>query len=209
MHRPGPTCPPPRTRPPPAESNDCQSRHLTGQATNRQQRVFPPTDHRRWEDPVVPAPRREPLDQATLLAASCAPAIAELPRSLFGRASPDSSAAIQSVVVATAAKFELCTVISVECTATRMMAKRFDGSIHPRCASPAWICRTPDSSLHLRPLRLAGSASVRISGARLGRPQISPHLLIGRRRAEAADHRHRSWILWQGPATRRAFASTV
>src|SRR5699024_259265 len=48
--------------------------------------------------------------------------IAELPRSLFGRASPDSSAAIQSVVMAPAAKFELSTVISVECTATRMMA---------------------------------------------------------------------------------------
>src|SRR5699024_873938 len=134
--------------------------------------------------------------------------IAELPRSLFGRASPDSGASIQSVVMAPAAKFELSTVISVECTATRMMAKRFDGSVHPTCASPAWICRTPDSSLHLRPLRLAGSASVRISGARLGRPQISPHLLIGRRRAEAADHRHRSWILWQGRTTRRAFAPT-
>src|SRR5699024_8753780 len=29
---------------------------------------------------------------------------------------------------------------------TRMMTKRFDGSIHPRCASPAWICRTPPHS---------------------------------------------------------------
>src|SRR5699024_8483278 len=115
MHRPGPTCPPPRTRPPPAESNDCQSRHLTGQATNRQHRGFPPKDHRLWEVPVVPAPRREPVDQATLLAASCEPAIAELPRSLFDRASPDSSAASQSVVVATASKFELSTVISVGC----------------------------------------------------------------------------------------------
>src|SRR5699024_1038939 len=54
-----------------------------------------------------------PVAQTPTIRACSAPAIAELPRPLLGRVRPASRAAAQSLVVATAAKFEFSTVINV------------------------------------------------------------------------------------------------